>query len=419
MSLSKKLAIDHVPHLIQGSRVLMRVDFNVPMKDGQISDPKRIVSTLPSIDYLLKNGAKSVVLMSHMGRPKGQKNEKFSLAPLVPAVSDYIGKKVTWVPDCVGSEASKVTGNAKDGEVVLLENLRFYTAEEGKGEVNGEKVKASADEIAAFRKQLTTHGDLYVNDAFGTAHRAHSSMVGIDVETRASGFLLKKELEYFSKVLESPDRPLTVVMGGAKVKDKIQLIYNMLDIVDEMIIGGGMAFTFDKVLNGTSIGSSLFDEEGAKTVPDIMKKAQEKGVKIHLPTDYVCADKFAEDAKTMIRTNKEGIDDGWLGLDIGPNSIAANAEVIRRSKTVFWNGPQGVFEMPAFAQGSLSMLDEIIAATQKGATSVAGGGDTVALLKKVKGSAEKLSHVSTGGGASLELVEGKQLPGVVALSERQ
>ena len=418
MSLSKKLAIDHIPHLIKGSRVLMRVDFNVPMKDGQITDPKRIVSTLPSINYLLDNGAKSVVLMSHMGRPKGSANPKFSLAPLVPAVSDYIGKKVTWVPDCVGAEASKATANAKDGEVVLLENLRFYTAEEGKGEINGEKVKASDAEIADFRKQLTTHGDLYVNDAFGTAHRAHSSMVGIDVETRASGFLLKKELEYFSKVLEGPDRPLTVVMGGAKVKDKIQLIYNMLDIVNEMIIGGGMAFTFDKVLNGTNIGSSLFDEEGAKTVPDIMKKAQEKGVKIHLPTDYVCADKFAEDAKTMIRTNKEGIDDGWLGLDIGPNSIAANAEVIRRSKTIFWNGPQGVFEMPAFAQGSLSMLDEIIAATSKGATSVAGGGDTVALLKKVKGSAEKLSHVSTGGGASLELVEGKQLPGVVALSEQ-
>lgn len=232
-------------------------------------------------------------------------------------------------------------------------------------------------------------------------------MVGIDVETRASGFLLKKELEYFSKVLEGPDRPLTVVMGGAKVKDKIQLIYNMLDIVDEMIIGGGMAFTFDKVLNGTQIGSSLFDEEGAATVPDIMKKAAEKGVKIHLPTDYVCADKFAEDAQTVIRTNKEGIDDGWLGLDIGPKSIAANAEVIRRSKTVFWNGPQGVFEMPAFAAGSLSMLDEIINATANGATSVAGGGDTVALLKKVKGSADKLSHVSTGGGASLELVEGK------------
>jgi phosphoglycerate kinase len=289
----------------------------------------------------------------------------------------------------------------------LLENLRFYLAEEGKGEVNGEKVKATDAQVADFRSQLTSFGDIYVNDAFGTAHRAHSSMVGVDLETRASGFLLKKELEYFSKVLEGPERPLTVVMGGAKVKDKIQLIYNMLDIVDEMIIGGGMAFTFDKVLNGTAIGASLYDEEGAKTVPDIMQKAKEKGVKIHLPTDYVCADKFAEDAKTCIRTNAEGIDEGWLGLDIGPKTIATNAEVIRRSKTIFWNGPQGVFEIPAFASGSLSMLDEIIAATAGGATSVAGGGDTVALLKKVPGSAEKLSHVSTGGGASLELVEGK------------
>jgi len=289
----------------------------------------------------------------------------------------------------------------------LLENLRFYLAEEGKGEVNGEKVTATAGEVADFRSQLTSYGDIYVNDAFGTAHRAHSSMVGVDLETRASGFLMKKELEYFAKVLEGPERPLTVVMGGAKVKDKIQLIYSMLDIVDEMIIAGGMAFTFDKVLNGTNIGASLYDEDGAKTVKDIMIKAKEKGVKIHLPTDYVCADKFAEDAKTCIRTCAEGIDEGWLGLDIGPKTIASNAEVIRRSKTIFWNGPQGVFEIPAFASGSLSMLDEIINATAGGATSVAGGGDTVALLKKVPGSAEKLSHVSTGGGASLELVEGK------------
>ena len=318
----------------------------------------------------------------------------------------------------MGEETAKACKEAKGGQVLLLENLRFYMAEEGKGIINGEKVKASKDEISAFRKALTGYGDIYINDAFGTAHRAHSSMVGVGVETRAAGFLMKKELEYFAKVLESPTKPLTVVMGGAKVKDKIQLIFNMLDIVDEMIIGGGMAFTFDKVLNGTSIGASLFDEEGAKTVHDIMNKAKEKGVKIHLPTDYVCADKFAEDAKTCIRTNKEGIDEGWFGLDIGPATIKANADVIRRSRTVFWNGPQGVFEMPAFAKGSLAMLDEIIAVTAKGATSVAGGGDTVALLKKVKGSAEKLSHVSTGGGASLELVEGKQLPGVVALSDR-
>jgi phosphoglycerate kinase len=403
----KKLAIDHIPHLIKDKKVLMRVDFNVPMKDGVITDPKRIVSTLPSINYLLENGAASVILMSHRGRPKGSKQSQFSLEPLVPAVSDLLKTNVQWVPDCVGADAAKACGESKNGQVLLLENLRFYLAEEGKGEVNGEKVKATAGEVADFRSQLTSYGDIYVNDAFGTAHRAHSSMVGVDVETRASGLLLKKELDYFSKVLEGPERPLTVVMGGAKVKDKIQLIYNMLDIVDEMIIGGGMAFTFDKVLNGTNIGASLYDEEGAKTVPDIMQKAKEKGVKIHLPSDYVCADKFAEDAKTCIRTNTEGIDEGWLGLDIGPKTIASNAEVIRRSKTVFWNGPQGVFEIPAFAAGSLSMLDEIIAATAGGATSVAGGGDTVALLKKVPGSAEKLSHVSTGGGASLELVEGK------------
>merc|ERR1711990_1072687 len=343
---------------------------------------------------------------------------QFSLNQITPAVSDLLGRKVNFVPGVLGAETAKTIGESKGGEIILLDNLRFYAEEAGSGKKDGEKFKPSEKEVNFFRGELSKHGDIYVNDAFGTAHRAHSSMVGVDVPTKAAGFLMKKELDYFGKVLENPVRPLSVVMGGAKVKDKIQLIYNMLDIVDEMIIGGGMAFTFDKVLNGTDIGSSLYDEEGAATVPDIMKKAAEKGVKIHLPSDYVCADKFAEDAQTVIRTNKEGIDDGWLGLDIGPNSIAANAEVIRRSKTVFWNGPQGVFEMPAFAKGSLSMLDEIIATTAKGGTSVAGGGDTVALLKKVKGSAEKLSHVSTGGGASLELVEGKQLPGVVNLSER-
>jgi phosphoglycerate kinase len=299
----------------------------------------------------------------------------------VPAVEDHLGRKVTFVNDCIGADAAKACGSAKGGEVVMLENLRFYTAEEGKGEINGEKVKASDAEIAAFRNTLTSYGNLYVNDAFGTAHRAHSSMVGIDVETRASGFLLKKELEYFSKVLEGPDRPLTVVMGGAKVKDKIQLIYNMLDIVDEMIIGGGMAFTFDKVLNGTNIGGSLFDEEGAKTVPDIMQKAKEKGVKIHLPVDYMCGDSFSAEAKSVYKTQSEGVPEGWMGLDIGPKSIAMNAEVIRRSKTVFWNGPQGVFEFDAFAAGSKEMLNEIMAITEAGATSVCGGGDTVALLK--------------------------------------
>lgn len=243
-------------------------------------------------------------------------------------------------------------------------------------------------------------------------------MVGVNVDTRAAGFLMKKELQYFSKILESPEKPLTVIMGGAKVADKIQLIMKMLDIVDEMIIGGGMAFTFNKVLTGAQIGKSLFDEEGAKIVPEILNKAKQRGVKIHLPTDYVIADKFDAAANTQTRDISQGIDEGWMGLDIGPKTIQANSEVIKRAKTLFWNGPQGAFEMAPFARGSLAMLDDIIRATERGATSVAGGGDTVSLLGTVKGASEKISHVSTGGGASLELLEGKELPGIVALSDR-
>ena len=416
--LSKKLAIDNIPHLIKGKRVLMRVDFNVPLKDGKVKDTTRIMGAIPSIKYCLDNGAKSVVLMSHLGRPDGKRQEKFTMRPVLSPLEDLLKKKVTFLNDCVGPEVEKACLGASNGQVLLLENLRFHMAEEGKGVIDGKKVKAPKDEIKKFRKQLTKLAEIYINDAFGTAHRAHSSMVGVDVPTRAAGFLLKKELQYFSKILESPEKPLTVIMGGAKVADKIQLIMKMLELVDEMIIGGGMAFTFNKVLSNAQIGKSLFDAEGAKIVPDIMAKAKERGVKIHLPTDYVIADKFEETAHTKVKDISEGIDDGWLGLDIGPKTIKANAEVLKRAKTIFWNGPQGVFEMKPFAKGSLAMLDEIIKATQNGATSIAGGGDTVSLLKKVKGSAQKLSHVSTGGGASLELLEGKQLPGVVALCDR-
>lgn len=337
--LSKKLAIDNIPHLIKGKRILMRVDFNVPIKEGKIKDLTRIQGALPSINYCLENGAKSVVLMSHLGRPDGQRVEKHSMKPVVPALEDLLKKKVQFLNDCVGGEVERECSAATDGKVILLENLRFHLAEEGKGVINGEKVKASKDEIAAFRKSLTQLGDLYVNDAFGTAHRAHSSMVGVKVDTRAAGFLMKKELQYFSKILESPEKPLTVIMGGAKVADKIQLIMKLLELTDEMIIGGGMAFTFNKVLTGANIGKSLFDEEGAKIVPDIMKKAQERGVKIHIPTDYVIADKFEESANTQIRDIAQGIDDGWMGLDIGPKTIKANSEVLNRAKTVFWNGP--------------------------------------------------------------------------------
>jgi len=347
--LSRKLTIDRIPHLIKNQRVLMRVDFNVPLKGSEITDTKRISETLPTIKYCLENGAKSVVLMSHLGRPDGFSNPKFSMSPVVPALEDLLQNKVQFMNDCVGSEVEKACGEATNGKVILLENLRFHMAEEGKGVKDGQKVKCPQADIDAFRASLSRLGDLYVNDAFGTSHRAHSSMVGVDVETRAAGFLLKKELDYFAKVLENPTRPLTVVMGGAKVKDKIQLILNMLDIVDEMIIGGGMAFTFNKVLNGTSIGASLYDAEGAELVPDILAKAAKNGVRIHLPTDFICADKFAEDAHIVTRTDEQGIDEGWLGLDIGPDTITNNAEVIARSKTVFWNGPQGVFEMKPFS----------------------------------------------------------------------
>ena len=240
------------------------------------------------------------------------------MAPVVPALEDLLQKKVSFLDNCVGSDVERACAEASDGKITLLENLRFHMAEEGKGVVNGEKVKCPQADIDAFRASLSQLGDIYVNDAFGTSHRAHSSMVGVDVDTRAAGFLLKKELDYFAKILESPQRPLTVVMGGAKVKDKIQLIMNMLDLVDEMIIGGGMAFTFNKVLNDTKIGDSLFDSEGAEIVPDILAKAASKGVRIHLPNDFICADKFAEDANVMTRNEEQGIDDGWMGLDVGP-----------------------------------------------------------------------------------------------------
>ena len=269
--LSRKLTLDKIPHLLKDNRVLMRTDFNVPLKQVndkfEISDTKRIVATLPSINFILENKAKSLVMMSHLGRPDGQALSEFSLRPLVPAIEDLLKRKVTFLNNCVGEEVERECREAKDGRVILLENLRFHLSEEGKGVIDGNKVKAKPEEVAAFRKSLSSLGDVFVNDAFGTAHRAHSSMVGVNVETRAAGFLMAKELNFFSKVLENPERPLTVVMGGAKVKDKIPLIMNLIDLADEIIIGGGMAFTFNRVIDNIDIGDSLFDAEGAELVP--------------------------------------------------------------------------------------------------------------------------------------------------------
>jgi phosphoglycerate kinase len=410
----KKLAIDNVE--LKGKRVLIRVDFNVPIKDGKITNDLRIVSAVPTIKYALEKGAKSVVLMSHLGRPDGRRQEKYTLKPITAALEKLLERKVTFLDDCVGAEIEKATANPESGSVILLENLRFHLEEEGKG-VNeaGEKVKASKDKVDAFRASLSKHGDIFVNDAFGTAHRAHSSMVGVALEPKVSGFLLKKELEYFAKALESPARPFLAILGGAKVADKIQLINSLLEKVDEMIIGGGMAFTFLKVLDGVKIGNSLFDEEGAKIVKELWEKAKEKNVKIHLPKDFIIGDKFAENAAHETKDSKSGIPDGWMGLDVGPQSTAEFAEVVRRAKTIVWNGPAGVFEYENFAKGTKGLLDAVIEATKSGATTIVGGGDTATAVAKWNAE-DGVSHVSTGGGASLELLEGKVLPGVDALS---
>ncbi|CAD5229627.1 unnamed protein product [Bursaphelenchus okinawaensis] len=410
----QKLPIDKV--YLKGKRVLIRVDFNVPIKDGKVSSTQRIVAAVPTIKYALANGAKSVVLMSHLGRPDGRRQEKYSMAPVVGELEKILEKKVTFLKDCVGEEVEKATANPEEGSVILLENLRFHLAEEGKG-VNeaGEKVKAKPDEVEKFRKSLSKHGDVYVNDAFGTAHRAHSSMVGVDLPNKASGFLLKKELEYFARALESPERPFLAILGGAKIADKIPLIQNLLEKVNDIIIGGGMAFTFLKVLDGMSIGNSLYDEEGSKIVKDLIQKAKDRNVNIHLPVDFVCGEKFAADTPVSQADAKSGIPDGKMGLDIGPESAKKFQEVVRKARTIVWNGPSGVFEFENFAKGTKALLEAVIDATQQGATTIIGGGDTATAVAKW-GAEDKVSHVSTGGGASLELLEGKVLPGVQALS---
>lgn len=410
-----KLSMDALD--ISGKRVLMRVDFNVPLKDGVITNNQRIVAAVDSIKYALQKGAKSVVLMSHLGRPDGTPNKKYTLQPVAVELKKLLGVEVTFLTDCVGPEVEKTCAEPAPGTVILLENLRYYLEEEGKGvDAAGNKVKASAENVKKFRESLRKLGDVYVNDAFGTAHRAHSSMMGEGFDKRASGFLLKKELQYFAKALDNPERPFLAILGGAKVADKIQLIENLLDKVDEMIIGGGMAFTFLKQLNGMKIGSSLFDEEGSKIVDKLMEKAKKNGVKIHLPVDVVTASKFAEDAEVGSATIASGIPDGWLGLDVGPVTSTQFAEPIARAKVIVWNGPMGVFEFPNFAKGTISVMDGVVEATKKGTVTIIGGGDTATCCAKWN-TEDKVSHVSTGGGASLELLEGKVLPGVAALSD--
>lgn len=407
---------------LAGKRVLMRVDFNVPQdkKTGAITNTQRITAALPSIKYALEKGA-AVVLMSHLGRPDGQKIEKFSLKPVAAELEKLLGKPVTFLDDCVGPavEAACAPGKLKAGDVVLLENLRFHIEEEGKVKIkneDGTETKRTADPKAVedFRASLTKLGDVFVNDAFGTAHRAHSSMVGVALKDKAAGFLMEAELNAFAKVLESPERPLLAILGGAKIKDKIPLIKNLIEKADKIIIGGGMAYTFHKQLRGMKIGSSLFDAEGAAIVAELEAKAKERGVELILPVDFVAADKFDPNANTQPATLESGIPDGWEGLDAGPKSIELYRNAILSSKTIVWNGPAGVFEFDKFAVATKAMADAIAEATAKGATTVVGGGDTATAAKKFK-VADKVTHCSTGGGASLEFLEGKVLPGVAFL----
>eukprot|EP01012_Entosiphon_sulcatum_P007215 TRINITY_DN13614_c0_g1_i1.p1 TRINITY_DN13614_c0_g1~~TRINITY_DN13614_c0_g1_i1.p1 ORF type:complete len:413 (-),score=95.06 TRINITY_DN13614_c0_g1_i1:1005-2243(-) len=399
---------------LAGKRVLMRVDFNVPQdkQTGAITNTARIAAALPSIQFALEQGA-SVVLMSHLGRPDGQKIAKFSLKPVAAELEKLLGKPVTFLDDCVGPAVEAACAKLAPGRVVLLENLRYHIEEEGKVKLeDGTSKKADPAAVAAFRASLTKLGDVFVNDAFGTAHRAHSSMVGVALPLKAAGFLMEAELKAFGKVLETPERPLLAILGGAKIADKIPLINNLLDKANVLIIGGGMAFTFKKVVFGKTIGSSLFDPEGAKIVQDLVNKAQAKGVKLVFPVDFLAADKFAPDAATQIVG--EDIPDGWQGLDAGPKSIALFRETILSSKTIVWNGPPGVFEFEKFAGATKAMADAIAEATAKGATTVIGGGDTATAAKKFKVT-NKVTHTSTGGGASLEFLEGKILPGVAFL----
>lgn len=382
-------------------KALIRVDFNVPLNEQfQVTDDNRIVAAKPTIDKVVNEGGVAI-LMSHLGRPKNGPEDKFSLKHIVAKVEDVLGRKVTFVNDSVGAEVEKIVANAHAGDVILLENLRFYKEEE------------AGDE--AFAEKLAKLGDVYINDAFGTAHRAHASTTIVAKffpNDKYFGFLLAKEIESIDKVLHSSDKPVTAVLGGSKVSSKITIIENILDKVDHMIIGGGMMFTFIKAQGG-KVGNSIVEDDKMELALEILKKAKEKNVQIHIPVDVVAADAFSNDANTQIVAAND-IPDGWQGLDVGPKTLEQFNKVIMGSKIILWNGPLGVFEMEKFAAGTITLGNFIADATAVGAFSLVGGGDSVAAVKQFD-LEDKVSYVSTGGGAMLEMLEGQTLPGIAAI----
>ena len=382
---------------LKGKRVLIRVDFNVPLKNGVVTDNTRIKAALPTVQYILEQGA-SLVVMSHFGRPKGQKNPDFSMAPIAKEFEKLLGRPVKLAPDVIGPEVEAEVKALKPGEVLLLENVRFYKEEEAND--------------PEFAKTLASYGDIYCNDAFGTAHRAHASTEGVSHYLPSyAGFLIEKEVKFMAPLLENPEKPFVAIIGGSKVSSKITVLESLVKTCDTIVIGGGMAYTFLSVL-GNKIGKSLFEPDYVDTAKAFLEKAKEKGVKVILPVDNVCAKEFSENAEPIL-VDSDNISDDLMGMDIGPKTVALITDALKDAKSVVWNGPMGVFEFDAFAKGTEAVAKALAASN---ATTVVGGGDSVAAINKF-GLASKISHVSTGGGASLEFLEGKTLPGIKALEK--
>jgi phosphoglycerate kinase len=396
-----KLTLNDVE--LNGKTVLMRVDFNVPIKGGVISDDNRIVQALKSINFVTDAGAK-LILTSHLGRPADAPDPEFSLKPVADHLATLVDARVHFAEDCIGEKREAAVNAANTGEIVLLENVRFHP---------GEK-KNNPD----FAKQLASGADLFVNDAFGSSHRAHASVAGVTeyLQPSVSGFLLEKEIRYLEESVNNPERPFVAILGGAKVSDKIGVIENLLSKVDSIVIGGGMTYTFYKA-KGLPIGNSLLEEDKVELAKELIKKAKKAGVNFMLPLDSVVAKEFSNDAENKV-VDEDGIEDGWMALDIGPQSAIAFGNLIKQAKTVVWNGPMGVFEMSNFADGTFEVANALAAATADGATTIIGGGDSASAIKKA-GLENQVSHVSTGGGASLEYLEGKELPGVAALTDKK
>lgn len=396
----KKLTIDSLE--LKGKKVLIRVDFNVPLDENQkITDDIRIVESLPTINKVIKDGG-IAILMSHLGRPKGKRVPEMSLKPVAERLSELLNKKVKFADDCIGEEVIELINSSKDGDIILLENLRYYSEEE--------------KNVDSFAKDLAKNGEIFINDAFGAAHRAHASTEGITkyFDKCVAGYLMKKELDYLGSSISNPERPFTAILGGAKISGKIDVIQNLLPKVDNLIIGGGMAYTFFKAM-GYEIGNSLLEEEKIELAKDILARAEREKLNLLLPVDVVCADEFSNESPKTI-CDIDSIPADKQGLDIGPKTIEKFADIIKKSKTVVWNGPMGVFEFDNFAIGTNAISLALVEATEFGAVTIIGGGDSASAIKKA-GLDDKVSHVSTGGGASLEFLEGKELPGVAALTD--